>query len=75
MSLQQKTIWKKAYCKLALRSHPGKNKHPQASATFRMIREANQGLEDLLRNIDAMGRTQEIEEDLQRQEEAWREDE
>ena len=40
-----------------------------------MIREANQGLEDLLRNIDAMGRTQEIEEDLQRQEEAWREDE
>ena len=38
-----------------------------------MINEAKQVLEDILRHNDAM-RTHEIEEDLQRQEEAWRED-
>ena len=66
---------KKAYRKLAIRSHPDKNKHPQASAAFRMINEANQGLEDALCHNYAIGRTQEREEDLKRQEEAWREDE
>ena len=40
-----------------------------------MINEAKEGLEDVLRHNDAMRRTHEIEEDLQRQEEAWREDE
>ena len=40
-----------------------------------MINEANQGLEYLLLHNDAIRRNQEIEEDLQRQEEAWREDE
>ena len=62
------------YCKLALRSHPDKNKHPQASANFCMINETNQGLEYVLRHNAAMRRTQEIEEDLQYQEEYWRED-
>ena len=66
---------KKANRKLALRSHPEKNKHTQASANFRMINEDKQGLEDVLRHNDSMRRTQEIEEDIQRQEEAWREDE
>ena len=64
-----------AYRKLALWSHPDKNKHPQASDDFRMINEANQGLEDVLCHNDAMRRNQEREEDLQCQEEAWREDE
>ena len=40
---------KKAYCKLDLWSHPGKNKHPQASAVMRTINEAKEGFEDLLR--------------------------
>ena len=31
---------KKSYRKLALRSHPNKNKHPQDSADFRIINEA-----------------------------------
>ena len=53
---------KKAYRKLALRSHPGENKHPQASAAFCMINEANQGLEDVLRHNDVIMRTQEREE-------------
>ena len=39
-----------------------------------MINEAKEGLEDVLRNNDAMRRTQETEEDLQRQEESCRED-
>ena len=37
---------KKSYRKLALQSHPDKNKHTQASADFRMIQEAKQGLEE-----------------------------
>ena len=65
---------KKAYGKQALRSHPDKNKHPEASADFCMINEAKKGLEDVLRHNDAMMRNQEREEDLQRQEEAWREE-
>ena len=40
---------KKAYSKLALQSHPDKNKHLQASSVMRMINEAKGGLEDLLR--------------------------
>ena len=40
-----------------------------------MINEDKQGLEDVLRHNDSIRRTQEIEEDLQCQEEAWREDE
>ena len=56
---------KKAYFKLAILCHPGKNKHPQASAVMGMINEAKEGLEDLLRYNDAIG---EQEEDLQRQE-------
>ena len=32
---------KKAYRKLALRSHPDKNKHLQASAVMRMINKAS----------------------------------
>ena len=39
---------KRAYSKLALRSHPERNKHPQASAAMRMINEAKEGLEDIL---------------------------
>ena len=45
---------KKAYRKLALRSHPEKNKHPQDSAVMRMINEAKEGLEDLLCYNDTM---------------------
>ena len=48
---------------MALRSHPGKNNHPQASAVMRMINEAMEGLEDLFCYIDAM---REQEEDIQR---------
>ena len=40
---------KKAHRKLALQSHPDKNKHPQASAVVRTINEAKEGFEDLLR--------------------------
>ena len=40
-----------------------------------MIQEDNQGLEDVLIRDDTMRRTQEREEDLQRQEKSWREDE
>ena len=64
----------KAYSKLAFWYHPEKNKHPQASTEFRMINEAKQGLEDLFRHNYAMRRTQEREEDIQRQEEYWIED-
>ena len=63
----------KDYRKLALRSHQ-KNKYPQASTVMRMINEGKEGLEYVLRHNDAMRRTQEREEDLQRQEEAWRKD-
>ena len=40
-----------------------------------MIQEAKQGLEEVLRRNDTMMRTHEREEDIQRQEEAWREKE
>ena len=62
---------KKYYRKLALRSCPAKNNHPQASSVMRMINEAKEGLEDLLRYNGAM---REQEEYLHIQEEAWRED-
>ena len=50
--------FKKNYYKMTLLSHPDKNKHPQASADFRMINETNQGLEFVLRHNDSMRRTQ-----------------
>ena len=65
---------KKSYRKLALLSHPDKNKHPLASAAFCMINEAKKGLEDVLRHNDEMMKNQEREEDFQRQEEVWKED-
>ena len=37
------------------------------------MNEAKGGLEDILRHNDAMGSTQERGEEIQRQEEAWRE--
>ena len=61
----------KDYRKLALRYHPDKNKHPQASAVMRMIKEDKEGLEDLLCCKDEM---REPEEYLQFQEEACIED-
>ena len=63
---------KKAYHKLAHRSHPDKNNRPQASAVMRMLNKDKEGLEDVLRYNDAMRKQ---EEDIQNQEEAWREDE
>ena len=45
---------KKAYRKVALQFHPDRNKHPQASSVMRMINEAKQELEKLLRYNDAM---------------------
>ena len=54
----------KVYSKMALRSNPDKNKHPQTSAVMRMLNKAEKGLEELLRYNDAM---REQEEDLQRQ--------
>ena len=55
---------KKAYSKLALQYHPGKNKYPQASDVMRMINKDKLLLEDLLCYNDAM---REQGEDLQRQ--------
>ena len=49
-----------------------KNNHSQASAMMRMINEAKEILEDLLRYNDEM---REQKEDLQRKEEAWIEEE
>ena len=63
---------KKAYRKLALLSHPYKKNHPQVSAVMRMITESMEGSEDSFRYNYAMS---EQEEDIQCQEEAWREDE
>ena len=40
-----------------------------------MINEDQLILEDVFHHIDAMRRTQEREEDIQRQEESWKEDE
>ena len=65
MILQKRIILKKPIRKLALRYHPDKNKHPQASDVMRIINEAKEELEDLLRYNDAM---REQEEYLQRQE-------
>ena len=45
---------KKSYRKMALQSHPDKNKQPQDSDVMRMINEAEEGLEDLLRYNDTM---------------------
>ena len=45
---------KKYYCNLALRYHPDKNKHPQASNLMLVINEAKEGLEDTLSYNDAM---------------------
>ena len=55
---------KKYYRKLALKSPPDKNKHPQASDVMGVIYEGKEGVEDLLCYNDAM---MEQEEDLQRQ--------
>ena len=52
---------------MALQSHPDKNKHPQASADFRMINKAKEGLEYILRHNDETKRTQGRKEYLQRQ--------
>ena len=62
---------KKAYFKLALQSHPDKNKHPQASDMMRMINQVKELLEDLLRYNDTV---REEDENLKRQEEYWIED-
>ena len=43
--------------------------HPQTFTVMRMINEAKEGLEDLLRYIDEIGGKEKY---LQRQEEAWR---
>ena len=40
-----------------------------------MIQEYNQGLEDVLSHNDTMMKTKEIGEDIQSQEESWREKE
>ena len=58
---------KNGYRKLSLQYHPDKNKHPHNSADFGMINKSKQGLEDVLRHNDAMGRIQERDEDIQRQ--------
>ena len=50
---------KKEYFKLALRSHPDKNKHPLASAVMRMLNKAKEGLEYLLRYNDIMRKQEE----------------
>ena len=42
------------YCKLALQSHPDKNKHPQDSAVMVILNEAKEGLEDILHYNYAM---------------------
>ena len=54
MSLQQRKIWKKAFCSMSLRFHPDKNIHEDASKVIRIINEAKEGLEDTLRNNDAI---------------------
>ena len=46
--------FKRAYRKLALQSHPDKNKHPQASSVMRTINKAKEVLEELFRYNDAM---------------------
>ena len=50
---------------MSLRYHPGKKKHPRASAVMRMINKAEEILEYLLRYNDVM---REQEEYFQRQE-------
>ena len=44
----------KSYCKLALLSHPDKNKNPQYSTVMRMINESKEVSEDIFRYNDAM---------------------
>ena len=55
---------RKSYHKPDLQSHPNKNKHQQASASFCMTNEAKQGLEDVLCHNDEMRRAQEREQDI-----------
>ena len=57
----------KSYRKLALQSHPYKNKHPQVYAAFHMIQEVKKVLEETLRHNDTLRRNQVRKEDLQRQ--------
>ena len=45
---------KTLYLKLALQYHHDKNKHPQVSAVMRIINEAKEELEYLLRYNDAI---------------------
>ena len=45
---------KKAYCNLASRFHPEKNKHSQDSEGMLRIKEAKEELEDNLCHNDAM---------------------
>ena len=45
---------KKAYRSMFLRFHLDKNIHENASKVMRMINEAKEGLEDTLRNNDAI---------------------
>ena len=72
MSLQQSMIQKKTILDWLFNITLKKNNHPQDSTVMRMINEAKEGLEDLLRYNDAR---REQEGDIQRQEEAYREDE
>ena len=74
MILQQRIIWKKPIVNWLFDLTLKKNKHPQDSATFYMINKAKGVLEYVLCHNNAMRRTKEREEGLQRQEESWIED-
>ena len=45
---------KKSYRSLALRFHPDKNQHSQVSDVMKMINEAKEELENILRHSDAI---------------------
>ena len=45
---------KKVYRSLALRFHPDKNQHSQVSDVMKMINEAKEELENILRHNDAI---------------------